>query len=129
MLIREFITNLFLFYAPSGSDKEKQAKFETYVDIIGEKVYKRYKNFDYAKLLKYLEIKNERFPSIEKVIEALPYGVVPAEETYSGREGEVIKRVINGHEYKFTVVPNHWGERVKTIKELDAEIAERERRA
>ena len=43
------------------------------------------------------------------------------QERYSGREGEVIKRTLNGIEYEFTVVPNHW-DKVKTIEQLDKDI-------
>jgi hypothetical protein len=62
-------------------------------------------------------------PTTSKIFEYLYAGRV-INESYSGREGEVIKRTLNGIEYEFTVVPNHW-EKVKTIEQLDNDILRR----
>jgi hypothetical protein len=56
-------------------------------------------------------------------LDALPVGIV-IEQRFSGREGEVVKRTLNGIEYEFTIVPNHW-EKVKTIEQLDNDILRR----
>lgn len=124
--LRDFIKELTLFYVLSGTEEQKRAKIETYIDIIGEKIYKLgYQKYDYRKLLRFLQIQCKSFPSIEEVLKYLPVGKV-IDESYSGREGEVIKRVLNGYEYEFTIVPNHW-DKIKTISGLDKELQWRQK--
>ena len=117
-----FISELGSFFPVSGSEKDKAERFEKYANLLTEKIYNDYKGrYNYDKLLKYLELTCDRFPSIKDIFASLPVGV---EKSYSGKEGETITRVVNGIEYEFVVVPNHWSG-IKTIQELDRDIARR----
>lgn len=129
MNIREFLTEM-LFYFPLKRSKEDFEKlFELYVgDILSAlSEYPDY-NCDYEKLLKFIRCNRvyTTFPPVAEIIKDIPKALIPkpVPVSYSGHEGEVIKRIINGIEYKFTIVPNHW-EKVKTISQLDSEIKNR----
>jgi hypothetical protein len=119
-----FVCELGAFYAVGGSEKDKAERFDKYATLIAEEVSKLKCKFNYDKLLKYFELTKEKFPSVAEVIANLPIGI---EKSFSGREGETIKRILNGHEYEFTVVPNHWSG-IMTISELDRDIARRSSR-
>ena len=131
MNVREFLSEL-LFFFPLERKKEDIPKIlEGYADDIlfeiNKDKWKGY-NCDFEILLRTVRSKHafKAFPQSAVIIEHIPSSMVlkPVEVSYSGQEGKVIKRVINGHEYEFTIVPNHW-EKVKTISELDNEINRR----
>lgn len=118
----DFISELGSFFPVSGSEKDKAERFEKYANLLTEKIFNDYNGrYNYEKLLKYLEITSERFPSIKDIFASLPVGV---EKSFSGKEGETIKRVVNSREYEFVIVPNHWSG-IMTIQELDRDIARR----
>lgn len=120
--VHTFISELGSFFPVSGSEKDKAERFEKYATLLTEKIYNDYNGkYNYEKLLKYLEVTFDRFPSIKDIFASLPIGV---EKSYSGREGITITRVVNGHEYEFVIVPNHWSD-ILTISELDRDIARR----
>ena len=119
-----FVCELGAFFAVAGSEKDKAERFDRYATLIAEEVSKLKCNYNYDKLLKFYELTKEKFPPVADIISNLPIGI---EKSYSGREGETIKRVVNGHEYEFTVVPNHWTG-IHTISELDRDIARRSAR-
>lgn len=123
MDLREFLRQLALFFPMGGNEERKRAKIESYVELIGNEIYSKYDNFNYEAVLKILKLSYDKFPTIKEVMSKLPYGKV-IKESYSGREGEVIKRTLNGIEYEFTIVPNHW-EKIKTIEQLDNDILRR----
>lgn len=122
MNIRDFIKELALYYSFGQTEEAKKAKIEAYVDVIGEKVHNHYKEYDYKALLRHLQFKYKSLPTLKELSGELIVGKVKSPDNYSGMEGQTIKREINGHIYEFTIVPNHW-ENVKTIQELDREIA------
>ncbi len=131
MNVREFLTEM-LFYFPLKRNKEDFEKLlEIYVDDILFTV-NQYKDFvcDYEMLLQIIRCNRAytSFPPIAEIIKDLPKALKPKPVTpeYSGREGEVIKRVLNGIEYEFTIVPNHW-QNVKYQSQIDAEIARRQK--
>lgn len=134
MKVREFLAELQIFF-PIDRRKEDIPKIlEGYVDDILFEISKDKWNgydCDFEILLKSIRSKYKFnvFPNIANIIDCIPEAMVikKVKASYSGREGEVIKRVINGHEYEFTIVPNHW-QGVKTISELDREIEERTKR-
>lgn len=129
MEIREFLTELQLYFPLSKRfTTEETARFlEGYVNDIlytinewGAEYY-----CDYEKLLRALRIKYtyKEYPSISTIVAYLPHAktLKPVHVSYSGREGQTLKRVINGIEYEFTIVPNHW-DKVNTVAELDKDI-------
>ena len=120
MDLREFLKQLALFFGVSGNEEQKRAKIESYVELLSGEINSKYDNFNYEALLKILKLSYDKFPSIKDIRSKLPYGRV-IKESFSGREGEVIKRNLNGIEYEFTIVPNHW-DGVKTIEQLDKDI-------
>ena len=120
MDLREFLRQLALFFPLRGTEEQKRAKIESYVELLSGDIHSKYDNFNFEALLRVLKLSCESFPSLKDIREKLPYGRV-IKESYSGREGEVIKRIVNGIEYEFTIVPNHW-EKVKTIEQLDKDI-------
>lgn len=126
MNIREFLRELLFFFPLERKlDEEQTTRFlESYVDDILYSLEK-YEDYDcnYKKLLQNIRMNYEyrKFPSIADIVKFIPKALVPKPVSYSGHEGKVIKRIINGYEYEFTVVPCHW-ENVKSITELDAEI-------
>lgn len=129
MNVREFLNEM-LFYFPLKRSKEDFEKlFELYVDdiLFALADYPEH-NCDYEKLLKFIRCNRvyTTFPPVAEIVKDIPKALVlkPVPVSYSGREGEVVKRVLNGIEYEFTIVPNHW-EKVKTISEVDAEIRRR----
>ena len=122
MNIRDFIKELATYYSFGSTEEARKAKIEAYVEVIGEKVHNHYKNYDYKALLRHLQVKYEKLPPLKVILGELIVGKVNPPDNYSGMEGNVIKREINGHIYEFTIVPNHW-EGVKTIRDLDREIA------
>lgn len=123
MKIFDFLRELELFY-PMNASEEKTAKLiSSYAEIIQGEMLKTKEKYDFNKVISYIQrnYRYKTFPSLPDILDALPIGII-VEERYSGREGEVIKRIINGIEYEFTIVPNHW-ENVKTIEQLDRDIA------
>ncbi len=121
MDIREFVMQLALFFNMTGNEEQKKAKMERYVDLVGAAVFNKYgSNYDYNALLTKLQLECDKLPLICKVIDYLDYGRV-IQKSFSGREGEIVKRMVNGIEYEFTIVPNHW-DKVKTIEQLDKDI-------
>lgn len=127
MNAHKFISELGIFYAVGGNERDKAERFDKYATLIAEEVNKQYKGqYNYEKLLKYIQINYEKFPSVKTILEVLPIGK-EITASYSGREGEVIKRVINGIEYEFTIVPNTW-DNVMTISELDRDIEQRNKK-
>ena len=131
MNIRTFLKEL-LFYFPMTrklEDEELDKLFDAYAsDILYEINKWDGYNCDFQILLR--EIRSnypyDKYPSIANIVNYLPKAKVIAPRTvsYSGKEGEIIKRKINGIEYEFTIVPNHWN-KVKTIHQLDQEIVRR----
>ena len=123
MNIETFIEELACFFPMSGTENEKKKRILQYRDIIAENVAKKGCNYNYQKLLRYLQVNFDKFPPLPKILESLPVGII-FEEQLSGREGEIIKRNMNGVEYEFTIVPNSW-ENIMTIAELDKDITKR----
>ena len=124
MELREFVKQLAIFFNMGGNEEHKRLRMEQYVDLIEETVFNTYgTRYNYKALLKKLQLECDKMPTTSKIFEYLYVGRV-INESYSGREGEVIKRTVNGVEYEFTIVPNHW-EKVKTIEQLDQEIMRR----
>lgn len=125
MKIFDFLRDLEVFYPMNESEEKVEKRISAYAEIIQGEVLKTGKKYDFKKVLASI-IRNYRyktFPSLPDILDSLPVGIV-IDEQYSGREGEVITRVINGFPYEFTIVPNHW-ERVKSISQLDEEILRR----
>lgn len=132
MNVREFLNEM-LFYFPLKRSKEDFEKlFELYVDdiLFALSEYPEY-DCNYAKLLKYIRCNRVYtiFPPVAEIVKDIPKALVPkpVKISYSGREGEIIKRVINGIEYEFTIVPSHW-DKVKTISQVDSEIRNRKKK-
>lgn len=134
MNIREFLRELLFFFPLERKlDEEQTAKLlESYVDdiLFSVEQHEDY-NCDYKKLLQHIRMNYEyrKFPSIADIVKFVPKSLVPKPIPLSCSEhaGEVIKRVINGVEYEFTIVPTYW-ENVKTISEVDAEIRGRKKK-
>lgn len=126
--VYQFLEKLNYFYPSNEREEVFKERTQEYANSIIFKAHNTKQKYDYDKVFSYIlqTYKYKTFPSLPDILAALPYGVI-IEESYSGREGEVIKRVINGHEYEFTIVPNHW-QGIKTISELDREIEERTKR-
>lgn len=128
MSVYDFLGKINDFF-PSGDKKEiVTQKINEYADCILEYVNKQKKQYDYDKIFKQLLLsyKYKTFPTLPDILEVMPYGaiIVRPDVSYTGDEGKVIKRVINGHEYEFTIVPNTW-DNVMTISELDRDINRR----
>ena len=125
MKIFDFLRELELFYPMGVSDAKAEKLISSYAEIIQRETLKTGETYDYEKIIRHLQrtYRYKSFPNLPDILDALPVGVV-VEERYSGREGELIKRTLNGIEYEFTVVPNHW-EKVKTIEQLDNDILRR----
>ena len=116
-----FVRELGSFFSVSGSEQDKAERFDKYATLIAERVNEIKGSYNYERLLKYFELTRDRFPAVRDILENISIGI---EHSYSGREGEIIKRVVRGHEYEFVVVPNHW-DNVMTVSELDRDIARR----
>lgn len=128
MKLFDFVWALIDFYPTGEAEDKKIRRVNAYVDILAEKISKSRDKYDFRKLLKHIQMNYtyKQLPSIPQILEYLPQGIV-YEKSYSGKEGEIIKRELNGHVYEFTIVPNHW-KGVKTLKELDADIYFRTRK-
>jgi hypothetical protein len=125
MKIFDFLRELEVFYPMNESEEKIEKRISAYAEIIQSETLKTGKRYDFKRVLNSI-LRNYRyktFPSLSDILDYLPNGVV-IEEQYSGREGEVITRVINGFPYQFTIVPNHW-DKVKSISQLDTEILRR----
>lgn len=125
MTVYEFLKKLNRFYPTKEKEEIFTERVNEYADIILARSRERGEKYDYDKVFKHIFQTKEysTYPSLPEILKALEYGII-VQESFSGHEGEVIKRVINGHEYEFTVVPNHW-KGVKTIEQLDKEIEQR----
>lgn len=123
--IYQFLEKLNTFYPSNEKDEIFKERQNEYANNIIHRAHNKREKYDYDKVFSHIlqTYKYKTFPSLPDILEALPFGVV-VEESYSGKEGEVIKRTLNGYEYEFTIVPNHW-ENVKTISQLDEDIEER----
>ena len=131
MNVREFLNEM-LFYFPLKRNKEDLEKlFEIYVNDILFSIA-QYKDYecDYETLLQLIRCNRTytNFPPVAEIIKDIPKALKlkPIIPEYSGHEGEVVKRILNGVEYEFTVVPNHW-DKVKSISEIDKEISQRQK--
>lgn len=128
MSVYDFLTKLHKFFPLQDKDDVLKEKLNEYADCILEYASKQKKQYNYDKIFKQLLIsyKYKTFPSLPDILELMSYGVIIPEvqASYTGREGEVIKRGINGYEYEFTIVPNTW-DGIMTIGELDKNIEER----
>lgn len=111
-----FLKRLFVLFPPETSYQET---LEFYLDA-----FETSKEYDYRKLLRIVsrEYTYKTLPTTAWLLNMRTRCIPDIKESYSGNEGNVIKRVINGIGYEFTIVPNHW-DRVKTIRQLDEEIA------
>jgi hypothetical protein len=134
MNVREFLSELQLFFPLERKREDIPRILEGYADDILYEINKnRWKgyNCEFEILLKKVRASYSfsSFPPLAKIIDCIPEAMVikPIETSYSGREGEVIKKTYRGYEYEFTVVPNHWKD-VKTISELEAEIEKNNKR-
>lgn len=129
MNIRDFLTELAFYFPMERKGEDTLKLFEIYVDDILDEINKSKWNgydCDFEQLLRSIRrgYQYKKFPSIAEIIPFIPDAMKPnRQESYSGREGETIKRIICGHEYEFTIVPNHW-DNVKSISQLDEEIAQ-----
>lgn len=131
MNVREFLAKLQFFFPLDRKKEDIPIILEEYAnDLLFEINKHKWKGYDcdFEILLKAVrsEHKWKELPNVSNIIKLIPEAMVRSKtvKSYSGREGEVVKRTINGQEYEFTIVPNHW-DKVKTISELDIEIAER----
>ena len=123
MNAHSFISELGIFFAVGGSEKDKAERFDKYATLIAEAVAKTKGSYNYQKLLKYIELNYDKMPPLKEILANLPIGI-EYNVTFTGDEGKIIKRTYQGYEYEFTVVPSSW-ENVKTIAELDADINRR----
>lgn len=134
MNVREFLSELLFFFPLERKKEDIPRILDGYADDIlfeiNKDKWKGY-NCDFEILLKSVRAKYtfNTFPNVAKILEVIPDAMVikPKKESYSGKEGETIKRTCRGFEYEFTVVPNHW-DRVMTISELDKDIEDKEKR-
>lgn len=130
MEIREFLTELQLYFPLNKRfTTDETARFlEGYVDDIlytinewGAEYY-----CDYEKLLRALRIKYcyKEYPPISTIVAYLPHAktLKPVHVSYSGNEGQTLKRIVNGIEYEFTIVPNCWAN-IKTIADLGKKLS------
>lgn len=122
LTVYEFLVKLNKFYPSQEKEAIFQERTNEYANAILAKSIEKKIKYDYDKIFSHIlqTYKYKTYPSLPEIIDALEYGIV-TEVNYSGREGEVIQREINGHIYEFTIVPNHW-QNVKTIDQLDEEI-------
>lgn len=113
-----FLKRLFILFPPETSYQET---LEFYLDA-----FETSQEYDYHKLLRIVsrEYTYRTLPTTAWLLDKRNRCIPDIKADYSGKEGKVIKRIINGIEYEFTIVPNHW-ENVKTISQLDREIARR----
>ena len=123
--VYQFLEKLNTFYPSNEKEEIFRERQNEYANNIILRAHNKREKYDYDKVFSHIlqTYKYKTFPSLPDIFEALPFGVV-IEESYSGKEGEVIKRTLNGIKYEFTIVPNHW-EKVKTISELDEDIEKR----
>ena len=128
MDLREFLRQLAFYFSLDRKGDEAIQLFEIYVeDILEETTQNKWKGYecDYDQLCKNIRrnYQYKKFPTVAEIISFIPEAMkpIPRQTSYSGREGEVVKRMINGIEYEFTIVPNHWTG-VKTIEQLDKDI-------
>ena len=119
----DFMAELGIFFAVGGSEKDKAERFDKYATLIAEEVAKTKGSYNYSKLLKFIELNYEKMPSLKEILANIPIGI-EYKAQFTGAEGTTIKRVVNGHEYEFVVVPNTW-DNVMTISELDENIKRR----
>lgn len=124
----DFLFKLNSFFPCNEREEIFKERVNDYANCILSRLDKCKYKCDFEKVFSYIleTYQYQKFPSLPFILEALPVGRV-IEENYSGREGEVIKRVLNGIEYEFTIVPNHW-DKVKTISEIDNELQWRQKR-
>lgn len=115
----EFLNKLNTFYPSNESDNVFSQRVSEYADSIVHKCRVNKCQYDFDRVFTYIleNYKYKNFPSLPDILSALPYGKI----YNTCASDQTVKRVINGMEYEFTVVPNHW-ENVKNIKELDTEI-------
>lgn len=121
MNIYALLEQLSVIYPHNKKDEDFEPILMLYAEQILGVIQKSKKKYNFQKVLAHLmqTYKYRTFPTLPDILEALPYGEI-TEVKYSGKEGTEIKRIINGHEYSFTIVPSTWD--AKTISELDNEI-------
>ncbi len=127
MNVREFLSDLQLFYPLERKKEDIPKILEGYADDILYEINKdKWKgyNCNFELLLKSIRAKYtfNAFPSVARILESIPEAMTlkPKDISFSGREGEVVKRRYRGYEYEFTIVPDNWD--CKTISEVDKEI-------
>lgn len=111
----EFLRRLFLLFPPKTNPT---VTLEFYLDALDSE-----QEYDYHELLKIVsrEYPYKEPPTTNWLLDKRKLCKPQRMYRASTDEGKTIKRTLNGYEYEFVVVPNHW-ENVKTISELDREI-------
>lgn len=122
LTVYEFLKKLKKFYPINESDDIFAERMGEYANAIFARSQEKKIKYNYDKVFSHIlqNYKYKTFPSLPEIIDNLEFGII-VEESYSGREGETIKRMLNGYEYEFTVVPNHW-QNVRTIEQIDEDI-------
>lgn len=110
----EFIRKLFILFPP---ERNYQETVEIYSEALDDG-----RNYNYQKLFKKIikDYKYKTAPAVSYILEKLPLVEIRQIPLNSGLEGEVVKKIINGHEYEFTIVNNDW--KCPTIKDLEKKI-------
>lgn len=123
--VYDFLFKLNKFYPTNEKDEIFEERVNEYANAILARCKEKDVKYNYDKVFSHIlqTYKYKTFPSLPEIIENLEFGTM-VQESYSGHEGETVKRVLNGYEYEFTVVPNHW-KGVKTIDKLDEDIKKR----
>lgn len=121
----EFLNKLNTFYPSNESDAVFAQRVNEYADSIVHKSQINKCQYDFERVFTYIleNYKYKGFPSLPDILNALPKGKIYKSCT----SDQIIKRFINGMEYEFTVVPNHW-DNVKTISELSNDIKGRKQK-
>ena len=120
--VYDFINKLNKFYPSNEKEEIFAERANEYANNIILRSHNKREKYDYDKVFNHIlqTYKYKTFPSLPEIIDNLEFGII-VEESYSGREGETIKRVLNGYEYEFTIAPNHW-QNVRTIEQIDEDI-------
>lgn len=105
MRLFEFLRDLEAFYPLNESEEKVNKRLSSYVDILEGEIIKSGKNYDYSKVLKYIQMnyRYKTFPSLPDILDFMKVGEV-YEVVECENEGDLVVITLpNGYMYSFTV--------------------------
>lgn len=122
MKLFEFLRDLESFYPLNESEEKVNKRLSSYVDILEGEILKSGKSYDYAKILKHIQMnyRYKQFPSLPDILDFMNVGEIRETTTCEDDGCLVVITMPNGVMYPFEIAS--FG---KPIDEVKKQIVEK----